>query len=108
MSDEVKKYFQRFEREVLPHMRDSTFTIAIAPRGEIDAKMCLEIGAAVLLDKPIIVAVSDGAAVSANLKRVATEIVEGSRIANADFQQKLQDAISRVLENDARVKGKTR
>jgi hypothetical protein len=94
LEPETQEFFDHFERYGLPAMKESAMCIAI--HGEkIDAKMCLEIGAAVLLDKPIIITVVRGAAISPALRRVASEIVEFDP--SADGQKQIQSAIDRVL-----------
>ncbi|MCC7423798.1 MAG: hypothetical protein IT428_26330 [Planctomycetaceae bacterium] len=44
--------------------------------GTVDAKIAVELGAAILLDKPIIVAVVRGTEVPEKLRRLADSIVE--------------------------------
>lgn len=98
---------KRFAKEVMPQMQDSAISLAII--GKPDAKLCLEIGAAVLFDKPIIIAVRKGDPVPANIKRVASAIIELDRdnLESPITQQQIQDAITQVLTHDARVrKGK--
>lgn len=100
----TNRYFKHFEDEVLPSIEKSAFVFAIASE-KPDAKMCLEIGAAVLLDKPIIIIIHDGVTVPANLKRLSASIVEMtgnvSDVANRD---KLNVAMSSLIKNDIRAK----
>lgn len=45
--DPLKEYLDHADKEVLPAMEKSNLTIAVAP-DKPDAKICLEIGAAVM------------------------------------------------------------
>lgn len=96
----TQDYFCRFEKEVLPDIKRSAISIAIASNTP-DAKQCLEIGAAVLLDKPIIMLVPPGRRVSANLKRCATAIIEGHHD-DPETKRRLANAISLVMEKERR------
>jgi len=98
---DLKAYLRRAEREVFPKMKASTISLAIA--GDPDPKLCLELGAMILFDKPIIVLVPNGRQVPANLKRVASAIVHGD-MSDPTTTQRLQKAIGDVLRNDVRSK----
>jgi hypothetical protein len=99
--DELKKYLDHAGKNVLPHIRNSAFSIAVMDE-RVDAKMCFEVGAMVLLDKPVIVVAVPGAKISTNLKRVASVIIQGD-ISDPRVQDELQTALRRVQE-DRRVK----
>lgn len=99
-SPEVKAYLKRFKEMVLPNLADAAAVVSIVSPASPDAKMCLEIGAAVLLDKPIIVAVFRGATIPQHLKKVATEIVEiekDEHLSSPAIRKKFQAAIDRVM-----------
>lgn len=98
---DVKAFFQRAESELFPRMKESAASITIF--GKPDPKLCMELGAALLFDKPIIVMVPDGRGpVPANLKRCASAIVEGS-MDDPTLQKRLQDALKGVLKHDRRA-----
>ena len=98
---QLQTYLAHAEREMLPEMEKSAFVLSLVT-GKTDAKICLEIGAAVMLDKPIIAVIIQGATVPANLKRVASVIIEGD-IKDEATLNKIQQAMKNVLENDRRV-----
>lgn len=102
MSDELKRYLEHAAREMIPMMKDSALSIAIL-NADPDPKLCLEIGAAIMLDKPLIILVPRGERVPANLKRVASRIVFGEPN-DPKVQAEIQDAITSVMENDARLR----
>jgi hypothetical protein len=91
----------RVKEEVLPKLKDSSFTISIMPNGDPDIKYAVELGLSIMLDKPIIVAISPGATVPAKLVKVADEIVEvdmsnsRTRILAAS---RVREAIDRIME----------
>jgi len=97
----LQSYLTRAEREMLPMMEKSAIAITLVT-GSVDVKICLEIGAAIMLDKPIIAVISEGAKVPANLKRVANVIVEGN-MKDAATLAKLQQAISNIMAQDPRA-----
>jgi hypothetical protein len=94
-------WLHHFAKDVMPKIHESALTIAIVS-GEPDAKVCFEVGASVLLDKPLVLVVPKGRSVSAALKRVASVIVEGDA-AEPGFELRLKDAVRDVLKNDRRA-----
>jgi hypothetical protein len=102
MSRDDDEFYQSARERLFPKLKGSVLSITIA--GDPDPKLCLELGASILFDKPIIVLVPPGYKVPANLTRVASAIVEGDAQDGAT-KQRLQDAIERVLANDSRTKG---
>lgn len=99
---EIKAYLEHAEREMLPKMKSSAMSIVLLDGEGVTIELCAEIGAAILLDKPILVVILPGAKVPANLKRVAASIVEGNPRDPA-VADRLQAAISAVLDHDKRV-----
>jgi hypothetical protein len=99
---DVKEYLDHAEKEMLPMMEKSALTLCIFP-GKVDIKLCVEIGAAILFDKPIIVVASSDKPVPTNLKRVASAIIECDDIKDESTQAKIQAAISSVLDQDQRA-----
>lgn len=102
---DVKAYLDDAEKEMLPMMEKSALTLCIFP-GKVDIKLCVEIGAAILFDKPIIVVVTGDKPVPANLKRVASAIVQCDDMKDEAARAKIDDAISRVLQQDQRAHSK--
>lgn len=63
--------------ELLPMMESSSVVASIVPTTGVDAKFALELGFAMMLDKPIIIVIRPGMAVPAKLMKVADAVVEG-------------------------------
>jgi hypothetical protein len=99
---EIKAYLAHAEKEMLPKMKESAMSVAIVTDA-IDPKICMEIGAAVLYDKPLVIVLRPGTKVTANLKRLASTIIEGD-MNDPSTHERLQDAITKVLTQDRRVK----
>jgi hypothetical protein len=91
---DVKAWLESAARDMLPKMKNSAMSIAIFS-GKVDPKFCLEIGAAILYDKPIILLVTEDAQLSPALQRVAAAIVRGHPH-EWMTRKKLAAAISRV------------
>lgn len=111
MSKKIKKqpagpteqeYYDRARRDLFPKVRESAISLHINSK-DPDPKICMELGAMILFDKPIIVLVRPDEPVSANLRRVASAIVEGDEN-DPTLQNRLQKTIKDVLEGDRRTK----
>ena len=102
MASDEDEFFRHSREEMFPKMKGSAISITLA-HDDPDPKLCMELGAAILFDKPIICVVLPGRKVANNLRRVASAIVEGS-MDDPKTKQRLQDAISNVLANDVRTK----
>ena len=69
-------YLARFTREVIPMIAGSAYVMNIAPGEEPDAKVCLEVGAAILLGKPLFIVLPPGRSISEQLRRAADVVIE--------------------------------
>jgi hypothetical protein len=74
-------------------LADSAVSLTIYSGG-VDGKLALELGASVLLDKPIIVMVAPGAKVPKKVVRVADKIIEADLDDPAKATEKIRDALS--------------
>ena len=75
-----RKYRAHFLKDVLPMLDDSAFSISIAPSSASDAKKgdvkyWTELGASIMLDKPIILIVEPDAVIPERLRKVADAII---------------------------------
>jgi hypothetical protein len=98
---ELARYLEHAEKDMLPKMKSSALTIIIT--AEPDIKLCCEVGAAVMYDKPFVLLVPPGRRVPANLRRLASVIVEGD-VTDPGVMKRLQRALENVMKNDARCK----
>lgn len=95
------EFFRRAREDLFPKMKGAALSIVIA--ADPDPKLCMELGAAILLDKPIVVVVPEGQKLPTNLSRIASAIVQGD-ISQSKGKKQLQEAITRVIKNDKRMK----
>lgn len=72
------EFVDHFRRDALEKIAGSGAFVSLVPHnpGEFDVKFAVELGAAVMLDKPILAIVMPGAKVSGKLRTIADEIVE--------------------------------
>lgn len=78
MTSEADIEFQRVVNEgLVPKLKESAACVSICPDrgGELDAKFCVELGAMIMLDKPIIALVAPGQDIPAKLALVADHVV---------------------------------
>lgn len=75
---EWDRFVSHVREELVPKIFSSSIYLSITPESpeKVDVKFAVELGLAVMLDKPIIAMVRPGAVVSDNLRRVARRIVE--------------------------------
>lgn len=93
----------QIEQNVFPKWKSSAVCLLVWS-GQFSARICLNLGYSMLLDKPLIVLVTvPNAPVPVNLKRCASEIVYGD-LGSPQTSQRLNDAICSVMVNDLRVR----
>jgi nucleoside 2-deoxyribosyltransferase len=89
-----KDWAEHARRELAPKMASSAYVITINP-DDIDPKIALETGYAILLDKPIVLLVPVGKRVNPGLRRIATKVVELRSPLDTDAgQQQLMAALA--------------
>jgi len=93
--DAFDDFVEHFRRDALAKMHDSAFVMSILPTsGEVDLKFAIELGASIMLDKPIMAVVMPGAHVPERLRRVVDAVVE----ADLDTAEG-RSAIERALDD---------
>jgi len=93
---DARAWAKRVLDEVAPMVTDSALTVSLVPRGETDIKFAVELGLSIMFDKPILLVVSPGTRLPAQLVRVATEIVEVD-MADPVAQTRITEAIERIV-----------
>lgn len=71
----AERWEQAAREDLAPKVASSAYVMAIAAAGDVDPKQALEIGYAILLDKPIVVVVPAGREVPPGLARLARRVV---------------------------------
>jgi hypothetical protein len=98
-------YFEHARREMFPKMKDSAFCLSIID--EPDPKLCLEIGAAIMFDKPIMVVVPRGKTVPLSLRTIAHKIVEIEDMQDEASRERVSAAVKEMMQA-AQFRGKAK
>ena len=94
---EAQEFLRHAEEEMAPMLRDSFASVSLVPDDEGDAKFWVELGAAIMFEKPIMLVVVEGRPIPQKLQQVADEIVfvpEGEMHEAAGM---VQEALARML-----------
>lgn len=107
MSDSQAQSMVITMKDVVAQLKQSAFCFIVCPSlGQLmDPTMCLQIGAAIACDKPIIVVAPLDGDLPSNLRRVASVIIRGEATDN-HVKQEISNAITGLLTHDARVRTK--
>lgn len=96
---EEDDFFEHARQEMFPKMAASSMVVTLLS-GEPDAKLCLELGAALLFDKPILLVVYGPVDLPERVRRLAAAVVEledGELISQGAGAERLQAAIESIL-----------
>jgi hypothetical protein len=99
-----RDYSERFRRDGLPKIMHSGITLSIIgsrDADDFDVKQATEIGAMLLLDKPLILVCVPGATVPSRLRRAADVVIEDWSPDNHDAQERLTAAIHAVAAGES-------
>jgi hypothetical protein len=96
-SREAQTVYQRFNEQVMPAIEDSDYIVAMAfDFKKVDAKLSLEVGASLLLDKKIILIVDPGVVVPAKLKSVLYGVIEAKRNDPEGMVKKIKEYVDKM------------
>ena len=97
---DTKAWMARTVRDLTPKIRGSAMVMSLVPDdNNPDIKFCVELGMAIMMDKPLVCVVQPGTKVPEHLIRVADEIIECNMKNEAD-RDKLAAAITRWTEKN--------
>lgn len=98
-SDEVKmrRWLNRAEREVLPMIKGSAMSVTINP-GEPDAKVAVELGFTLLLDKPLVLLSFPDRPIPSRLRRAADLVIECNDPSDPEVIRQLQEFMAKLPE----------
>lgn len=92
------EFVEHFRREAIGKIAGSSAFVSLVPSPEdLDVKFAVELGAAIMLDKPILVLAPPGVRVPDNLRAVASEVV----VADVDLESDklvIEAAVRRLLD----------
>lgn len=99
-------FCERIRKELISKIQGSDICVSITPRGAPDAKFCVELGLAIMLNKPIVAVIQPGTQVPEKLTRVVDRFVEAD-LDNPDGLQHLattiNDVVAEMLRGDDHV-----
>lgn len=94
----LKEMARIAEESIIPQMRKSAFVLAYADSEiNVDVWMALQIGFAVMFEKPLIVMTKEDYELPPRLVAIADEVVRVKSPKDAEAKIKLKEAIDRVL-----------
>lgn len=93
-----REYAKHVIDDMVPAMRDSALVMTIAPLADdaADVKQAVEIGYAILLDKPLVVVVPPGRHMGEKLLRIADHVITADVTTEAGREQ-LGVALNRLM-----------
>jgi hypothetical protein len=98
-SDEFLYWADTMRAQLIPKMKDSASVLMIAPdmNTSFDIEFALQIGASILLEKPLILLVHNGRSIPPKLRAIADRIIETDMdkmtMDAPEIQRQLQQAI---------------
>jgi len=93
---EAKAWIADVLDNMVPKMQASTAIISLVTDGKPDVKFAVETGMALLLDKPIILAVMPGASVPPKLRGIADDIIEFDMDDPKATAERVSEAMARL------------
>lgn len=98
--DDFRRWADDMRARLIPKMRESASVLMIAPNlsEKFDIEFALQIGAAILLEKPLILLVPAGRVIPPKLRAIADRIIEAdldrATMDAADIQKQIRQAFT--------------
>ena len=96
--DGFRRWADDMRKRLIPKMRESEHVLMIAPNldSKFDIEFALQIGATILLEKPLILVVAQGRVIPPKLLQIADRLVEVDfdNMNEADAQKQIRDAMN--------------
>lgn len=93
----VQAWMKSVLEDMAPKLRASACSISLVPDNEGDVKFWVELGASIMMDKPIIAVVFHGRQVPEKLRLVADEVVVLEEGVSPEASAEFRAALERVL-----------
>ena len=94
---EAQRWIADVQENMVPKMQASGAVVSIQA-GKTDVKLAVELGMALLLDKPLILAVTPGVEVPERLRRAADDVIVFDMTEPEATAQRVRDAMDRIIE----------
>ena len=95
-SPAAQALFKNADAELLPKLRESSAVVSLITACEPDTKIALELGACLLLGKPLVLVVAEEVELPEGLARAADRIVRGD-ITTPETKERLSEVITRMI-----------
>lgn len=97
---EYQEFERRVRKDLIPMIASSAVFVAITPASVdgVDVKFAIELGLAVMMDKPIIAVVRPGTEIPDKLARVADRFVELD-FGDPTFRERMLAAVDAMMED---------
>lgn len=91
-------FVDAFRKDALEKIVDSGAFLSLVPTAEhFDAKFAIELGTAIMLDKPLIVVAMPGAEIPTRLRAIADYVIEED-VDTEEGRQAIADALKSIQE----------
>lgn len=95
---EAREWVTDVLTNMVPKMVDSAVVMSLLPRNGLpDVKFCVELGYALMLEKPLILIGRPDVPIPARLLAVADEVIIAEDITDPSVSRKLSEAVKRVI-----------
>jgi hypothetical protein len=96
---EMKAFLKRGEAEMFPKVQESAVCMMLYT-DKIDAKIALELGAIILLDKPLVLIAEKNTPIPARLLRIADAVIDLTdwKANPAKAQRTITDALEKIQQ----------
>lgn len=92
--------FVNYHREhTVKAMEKSAYVMSLVPAGEVDVKFAVELGLAIMLEKPIIAMAQPGTRIPRGLSKIADAVI----VADLDTEEGKTEAMSQIQQAMSRV-----
>lgn len=100
-SADFKRWAADMRKRLIPEMRSSGSVLMISPNmeAEFDVEFALQIGACILLEKPLILIVHRGRVVPPKLRAIADRVIEADLDATTMDAPAIQGEIQRAISD---------
>lgn len=100
-----QEFVNRFREDALPKIADSALTLSLVPGGtepgrNFDVKFAVELGASIMLDKPIVALCTPCRGCPPGLRRVAHTVIELTEDVDTEAgRRELEEKLRPVIES---------
>lgn len=95
-----KRWMQHVLKDMKPKMEESALICQLVPDDEGEVKFWVELGASIMMDKPIVAVAFEGRQIPKKLRMIADEIVVLPEGATPEGARELEEAFERVYKRE--------